>query len=222
MGDLSLTQFYNSLPKPFLGRNKYELSSQVLGFDYRLLSGYQVFNSSLPSQIKQFVMEYSEVILLPNKYNGNIIGFLLRAIKTKAFRYYSELPIPYGAGIHNKPYKAPWVIVESCIDSDYLRLFYPYVIATLGVTVSNFTLDFLFNTAPFVIVGFDNDEAGNNAYKRLYYKYKGFVQRLNVPQGRKDFGDILQLLCDNDYTQYEIESMLIKQSLSLSTGYCSC
>lgn len=215
---MNLDQFYKTLPKPVLGRNKYEVASQYLGFDYRLLNGYQAFSSPLPSLIKQFVMEYTEVILLPNIFNNTVIGFLLRAINTKAFRYYSDTLIPYGSGINEKPYSKPWVIVESCLDSDYLRLFYPYVIATLGVTVSNITLDFLFNTSPFVIVGFDNDEAGDNAYKHLFYKYKGRVKRLNIPQGKKDFGDTLQLLCTMDYTQYEIESMLIKQSLSILTG----
>ena len=214
-----LTDFYSTLQAPILGRNKYEVSSKVLGFDYRLLNGRQAFNSDLPTQVKQFVMENSEVILLPNKFNNDVIGFLLRSMTKKAFRYYSECPIPYGAGINEKPYNLPWVIVESCLDSDYLRLFYPYVISTLGVTVSNNLLDFLFNTSPYVIVGFDNDDAGINSYKHLFYKYKGRVKKLDIPQGRKDFGDTLQLLCDMDYTQYEIESMIIKQSLTIITGY---
>ena len=46
---MTLTEFYNTLPKPTLGRNKYEMAAQVLGFNYRLLSGRQVYNSSLPS-----------------------------------------------------------------------------------------------------------------------------------------------------------------------------
>lgn len=214
---MTLTDFYNTLPKPTLGRNKYEMTAQVLGFNYRLLSGRQVYNSSLPSQIKQFVMENSEVILLPNIYSGNVIGFLLRSISKKAFRYYSEYPIPYGAGVNNKKYNEPWVIVESCLDSDFLRSFYPYVIATLGVTVSNSTLDFLFSTSPFVIVGFDNDDAGNNAYRNLFFKYKGRVKKMEVPLGKKDFGDTLQLLCSMDYTQYDIESLYIKQNLKIIT-----
>ena len=158
-------------------------------------------------------MEYGEVLALPNLFQNRVIGFLLRPIYTKAFRYYSETQSPYGAGVNNKPYNAPWIIVESCLDSDYLRQFYPYVIATLGATISNFLLDFLFSTAPYIISGMDNDDAGNAAYRKLYYKYKGRVKKLEPPNNKKDFGDTLDLLLSNNQLDFELESMMISTSI---------
>lgn len=217
---MDLNSFYQSLHKPEY-RNKYEAASHYFNLDYRIITGRDAFQTELPPQIKQFIMEYGEVLALPNKFEGSIIGFLLRPIDTKSFRYYAESKIPYGAGISEKPYTSPWIIVESCLDSDFLRQYYPYVIATMGVTISRFLLDFLFNTSPYIIAGFDNDTSGNDAFKNLCYKYKGRVKRLLPPLGNKDFGDTLQHLYMQDTQQFDLESMMIQASLSIvKEGLC--
>jgi hypothetical protein len=215
MQDLS---FYHSLPVPQY-RNKYEVSSHYFNLDYRLITGQIAYTLPLPAQVKQFIMEYEEVVTMPNRFQDQVIGILLRPIYTKTFRYFSEYKTPYGAGINNKPYTLPWVIVESCLDADFLRQYYPYVIATFGVTVSNFLQEFLFETAPYIIVGFDNDEAGLQAYKKMYYKYKGRVKKIEPPLNNKDFGDTLNHLFTNNLIQFELESLLIKTSLQALTGY---
>lgn len=207
-----LTEFYNTLPNT-LSRNKYEAASNYLNLGYRRITGRLAYNSPMPPSINQFIMEYGEAIALPNIFRGEVVGLLMRPVGKKTFRYYSELNIPYGAGVNNKPYSKPWVIVESCLDADFLRIFYPYVIATFGVTVSNFTQSFLFGTSPYIIAGFDNDEAGEHAYKKMYYKYKGRVQKLLPPYPNKDFGDTLQHLYDLDFSKYDLESSLIRNSL---------
>lgn len=214
---MELTSFYNTLQDPQY-RNKYEISSHYFNLNYKIITGRDSYNSDLPYQIKQFIMEHGEVISLPNIYKTEVIGLLLRPIYTKTFRYFSEYNIPYGAGVNNKPYIKPWVIVESCLDADFLRRFYPYVIATFGVTVSNFLQDFLFNTAPYVIAGFDNDEAGEQAYKKMFYKYKGKVKKIEPPLGNKDFGDTLNHLYTSNTAQFELESLLIQTSLQTITG----
>lgn len=213
---MGISDFYHTLPKPQY-RNKYEVASNYFNLDYRIITGQIVYTLDIPYQVKQFVMEYGEVIALPNKFQDKIIGFLLRPIYTKAFRYYSEIPIPYGAGINDKPYTLPWIIVESCLDSDYLRQFYPYVIATLGATISNFLQDFLFNTAPYIISGLDNDEAGNNAYRRLCYKYKGCVKKLEAPMNNKDFGETLDCLVTHNFSEFDLENLMIKNNIQLIT-----
>lgn len=209
---MDLTSIYNTFPQPQY-RNKYELASHYYGLNYRIITGQIAYNLDIPPVVKQFIMEHGEVLALPNCFQGSIVGLLLRPIYTKAFRYFSESLIPYGAGINNKPYNSPWVIVESCLDSDYLRQFYPYVIATQGATISNFLLDFLFSTSPYIISGMDNDDAGNEAYRKLYYKYKGRVKKLDPPNNNKDFGDTLDLLLSNNLLDFELESMIISTSI---------
>lgn len=209
--------FYSNLPLP-QHRNKYEVASHFFNLDYRIITGQIAYTLPLPAQIKQFIMEYGEVITLPNKYKDKTVGFLLRPVYKKTFRYYSDSKIPYGAGVHNKTYSYPWVIVESCLDSDFLRKFYPYVIATFGVTISNFLQDFLFSTSPYVVVGFDMDEAGDLAYKKMLYKYKGRVKRVEPPFGNKDFGDTLQHLYENNTAQFELESLFIQTTLQTLVG----
>ena len=209
---MDLTTIYNSFPESQY-RNKYEMASHYYNLNYRLITGRIAYTLDILPQVKQFIMEYQEVLALPNMFSNKVIGFLLRPIYTKAFRYYSETHIPYGAGINNKPYSSPWIIVESCLDSDYLRQFYPYVIATQGATISNFLQEFLFSTSPYIISGMDNDDAGNMAYRKLCYKYKGRVRKLDPPNGKKDFGEILDLLLSNDQLNFELESMMVKMSI---------
>lgn len=215
---MDITEFYTSLPSPTLNRNKYETASHVLSLGYKIISGADAYKSPLSVPVKKFIMENREVIMLPNIFKDTVVGYLLRTIHTKSFRYIYEYPIPYGAGVNDKPYMYPWIIVESCLDADFLRKFYPFVIATLGVSVSNFLMDFLFNTAPYIIVGFDNDEAGNKAYKSMNYKHHGKVLRLDVPFGNKDFGDTLENLQNQNFSQYELESAYIKTAIQNIVG----
>ena len=209
---MDINSIYNTFPKPQY-RNKYEVASHYFNLDYRIITGQISYKLDLPPQIKQFIMEYKEVLVLPNRFQDRVVGFLLRPTDTKAFRYFSETQIPYGAGVNNKPYTYPWIIVESCLDSDYLRQFYPYVIATQGATISNFLLDFLFGTSPYIISGMDNDEAGERAYRKLYYTYKGRVRKLEPPNNKKDFGETLDLLLSNNLLDFELESMMINTSI---------
>ena len=213
-----LTTFFTSL-HPVQYRNKYEITSHYFGLDYRIATGRDAFTSPLPPPIKQFIMEHGEVIVIPNWFKEQIVGILLRPVSTKTFRYYSDYTIPYGAGINDKPYDQPWVVVESSLDSDFLRQYYPYVIASFGVTVSNFLQDFLFNTSPYIIAGFDNDEAGEQVFKKLCYKYRGRVKKITPPFDNKDFGDTLNHLTTSNITQFELESLIIKTSLQILTGY---
>ena len=213
---MSISDFYPTLQDPQY-RNKYEVASHYFNLNYKIITGQVSYSLDIPYQVKQFIMEHGEVLALPNIFQNKVIGFLLRPIYTKAFRYYSELPIPYGAGVNEKPYTYPWVIVESCLDSDYLRQFYPYVIATLGATISNFLQDFLFNTAPYIVSGMDNDEAGNNAYRKLCYKYKGRVKKLEAPMNKKDFGETLDCLVTHNFSGFELENLMIKNNIQLIT-----
>lgn len=213
----TLTEFYLSLKDPIYNRNKYETASNALSLGYKIVTGYDVYKSPLSREAQIFVMENKEAILLPNKFNNQVVGYLLRAVYEKRF-IAPKCIIPYGAGINNKPYLYPWIVVESCLDSDFLRNFYPFVISSYGVNVKVSTLDFLYGTAPYVIFGFDNDEAGNNAFKKMKYKYKDKAVQLSVPVGNKDFGDTLQHLQNQNFSQYDLECLFIKNSIQALIG----
>lgn len=214
---MELTEFFKSLPEVSY-RNKYELASHYFNLDYKLLTGKDAYLSDLPISLKQFIIESEEVVVLPNRFKGEIVGFLLRSVYSKGFRYYSESKIPYGAGVNNKPYNLPWVVVESCLDSDFLRRFYPYIISSLGASVSSGLREFIFNTSPYSIIALDNDDSGNNEYSRLYSRYRKKVVKLEPPLGNKDFGDTLENLVKKDFCQFELECSLIEHSIRNLVG----
>ena len=213
MSFTNLNEFYQTLGMVSSIRNKYDATTLQYNLDYRIITGRDAYYAPIGDKYKQFIMGHKEVLALPNKYNGCVVGFLLRPYDIKDFRYVSEFSIPYGAGYYDKPYDKPWIIVESCLDADYLRQYYPYVIATLGVTISNALQDFVFNTAPYVYVGFDNDTAGDGGFKKMCFKHKGQVKKLTPPFGNKDFGDTLNHLYNGNMNQFMLEDMYIKTYL---------
>lgn len=211
---MNLTEFFYSLPQIDQAYNKYCAYSLAFNNPYRLATGYDAFKYNFDNYLRQFIVEQGKCVAMPNIVNGEVTAIMFRSLAIKQFRYYNECPyIPYGAGINEKPFYKPWVIVESALDSDFLRNFYPYVIATNGTTVSNTTLSFLIGTCSTLYCAFDCDDAGEKAFNYLRYKHsgidKGFhVKRLKTPtnfDGKhlKDFGEILDCLYNNHREDFD-------------------
>ena len=224
---MNLTEYFYSLPQIDRKYNKYASYSLAFGNPYRLATSMDAFRyDKLDGSLKQFIAEQGKCIAMPNIVNGEVTAVMFRSCADKQFRYYNECQyIPYGAGVNEKPFYKPWVIVESALDSDFLRNFYPYVIATNGTAVSNSTLSFIIGTCSTLYCAFDNDKAGIDSFHRLCMKHSGndksfHIRRLNPPtslEGKplKDFGEVLDCLHNNDLSSYEIYTMSIKTSLSL-------
>jgi hypothetical protein len=220
---MTLTEYFNSLPNIDKSYNKYAAYSLAFNNPYKIISGYEVFKyEHLDSFLKTFIIDQGKCIVMPNMFNGEVIGMVLRSIKDKQFRYYNEYEIPYGAGVNNKPYYKPWIIVESALDSDFLRNFYPFVISTNGVSVSSKYIEFIKGTCSLCYCAFDNDNAGNEAFHKLSIKHSrdGFrLKRLSPPLGLygkslKDFGEILDCLQKNQMNDYDYYISSIKYLLS--------
>lgn len=222
---MNLTEYFYSLPhidKPY---NKYASYSLAFNNPYRLITGYDVYRyDKFDVYFKSFVSDNGKCIVMPNIINGEVIGLVVRAITSKQFRYHSECKyIPYGAGVNSKPFYKPWVIVESALDSDFLRNFYPFVIATNGVSVSVDCMNFLKGTSSTVYCAFDNDTAGNEGFHRICMKHSGsdkdfHIKRLKLPSDLcgtqlKDYGDVLEFLLKNDTLTYDCCVSFIKFSL---------
>lgn len=212
---MNLTEFFNSLPQIDKPYNKYASYSLAFGNPYRMITCYEAYiYDKFDPYIRQFIIDNGKCIVMPNYFNNEVISLVFRSCCKKEFRYHIEYKnIPYGAGVNDKPFYKPWIIVESALDSDFLRNFYPYVISTNTAAVSSNTMKFLIGTCSTVYCGFDNDETGNKAFYIIRKKYanndfhiKRFLPLQNfdgTPQ--KDFGDILELLHKNnieDYTYY--------------------
>ena len=222
---MNLTEYFYSLQEIDQPYNKYASYSLAFSNQYKLVTGVDAFRyDKFDSYLKQFITSQGKCIAMPNIVNGDVTAIMFRSLSTKQFRYYNECQyIPYGAGVNDKPYYKPWIIVESALDSDFLRNFYPYVIATNGTTVSNNIITFLTNTCSTMYCGFDNDKAGNEAFNRLCMKYSGsnkdfhikrFLPPLRLEGGYlKDFGDILECLYKNLYEDYDYYVLTVKNSL---------
>lgn len=222
---MNLTEYFYSLPKIDKTYNKYAAYSLAFNNPYRLVTGVDAFRySSFDAYLKQFIADQGKCIAMPNIVNGEVIAIMFRSCADKQFRYYNECSyIPYGAGVNEKPFHKPWVIVESALDSDFLRNFYPFVIATNGTTVSKNILSFLEGTSSTIYCAFDNDVAGDKAFHYLCTKHsgtdKGFhIKRLKPPMSfdgkpLKDYGDILDCLYKNHKEDYDYYVLTVKNSL---------
>jgi len=172
---MNLTEYFYSLPQIDKPYNKYAAYSLAFNNPYRLVTPVDAFRyEHFDSYLKNFIAEQGKCIAMPNIVDGDVTAIMFRSCADKFFRYYNECQyIPYGAGVNEKLYHKPWVIVESALDSDFLRNFYPFVIATNGTTVSKNILTFLEGTSSTVYCAFDNDVAGDKAFHYLCAKHSG-------------------------------------------------
>lgn len=222
---MNLTEYFNFLPPVDKVYNKYAAYSLAFNNPYRIATGVEAFRyERFDSYLKQFMVEQGKCIAMPNIVNGEVTAIMFRSLSSKLFRYYNECQyIPYGAGVNEKPYYKPWIIVESALDSDFLRNFYPFVIATNGTTVSNNIMTFLQNTCSTVYCGFDFDKAGIDAFHRICKKYSSdsncfHIKRLSTPldfngNHLKDFGEIIDCLYSRNIDDYDYYVSLIKMSI---------
>lgn len=222
---MNLTEYFYSLPQIDKPYNKYASYSLAFNNPYRLITGYDVYRyDKFDAYFRSFVSDNGKCIVMPNILNGEVIDLVVRAITSKQFRYHTECKyIPYGAGVNSKPFYKPWVIVESALDSDFLRNFYPFVIATNGVSVSADCMNFLKGTSSTVYCAFDSDTAGNEGFHRICMKHSGsdkdfHIKRLKPPSDLygtqlKDYGDVLEFLFKNDTLTYDCCVSFIKFSL---------
>ena len=224
---MNLTEFFNSLQPVDKLYNKYAAYSLAFNNPYKIATPVDAFKyDGFDAYLKQFIIDQGKCIAMPNIFNNEVISIMFRAITSKQFRYYTECSyIPYGAGFNEKKYfSAPWIIVESVLDSDFLRNFYPFVIATNGTTVSNNIMSFIKGTCSTVYCAFDNDTAGNEAFHRLCMKHSGsdklfHIKRLKPPMKLdgsylKDFGEVLDYLYTNNISDYNYYVSDIKSILS--------
>lgn len=222
---MNLTEFFYSLPQIDRAYNKYAAYSLAFNNPYRLATGVDAFRyEKFDSYLKNFIASQGKCIAMPNIVNGEVTAIMFRSCADKLFRYYNECQyIPYGAGVNEKPFYKPWVIVESVLDSDFLRNFYPFVIATNGTAVSKNVMNFLQGTCSTLYCGFDSDKAGNEAFHRLCMKYSGadkcfHIKRLYTPMNLeggylKDFGEALDCLFNKHTDDYDYYVLAIKNSM---------
>lgn len=223
---MNLTEYFNSLAPVDKPYNKYAVYSLSFNNPYRIATSYDAFkNNDFDVHLKDFIAQQGKCIVMPNMLGNEVIGLVFRSLQSKQFRYYTKYKyIPYGAGINDKQYYKPWLIVESALDSDFIRNFYPYVIATNGVSVSNNIMNFLKGTCSTLYAGFDCDKAGDEAFHRLCIKYSGadkdfHIKRFKTPtnfDGKqlKDFGEILDCLYNKNINDYDYYVSSLKYSLT--------
>lgn len=222
---MSLTDFFNSLnpiDKPY---NKYASYSLAFNHPYKLASSYDAFKyDKFEPYLRNWIAEQGKCIVMPNWFNNEVIAVVFRSVQSKQFRYYNESNyIPYGAGVNNKPYYKPWLIVESALDADFIRNFYPYTISTNGVSVSNNIMNFIKGTCSTLYCGFDLDKAGEEAFHHLCMKHSGkdkefHIKRFSTPinfngDHLKDFGEILDQLHNHQFDEYDYCCSQLKYSL---------
>jgi hypothetical protein len=222
---MNLTEYFYSLSPVDKKYNKYAAFSLAFNNPYRLAAGVDAFKfDKFDPYLKKFIAEQGKCVVMPNIMNSEVIGLVFRSCSSKQFRYYNECKyIPYGAGVNEKPYYKPWLIVESALDSDFLRQFYPFVVATNGVAVQKFCMDFLLGTCSTLYCGFDCDKAGDEAFHRLCMKHSGgdkcfHIKRFLTPMNfdgthLKDFGEVLDSLYKEHYDDYDYYTLCIKKSL---------
>ena len=204
-------------------KNKYTYLSYKRYPQYRYLTLNDLFKNKItkkdiPSHIFDFIAREGEVLLIANVVSNVVVNVQLRSFKTKTFLAYgSQSYLFYGFGYlsPNFKYGDPVVIVEGTVDADYLRTLYPNVMACMTAGMSSMQLNLLKYLTDYVVLAYDNDDAGRRAVekdKRRLINDKFRVEVLNHPDV-KDPGDVLQLKMDGDDFEYQIKESYYKTYL---------
>ncbi len=201
--------------------NKYTYLAYKYNYPYRIFNNKSLWsyykrnknNMDISISIQKFLEENENVLFIPNIINNEVVHIICRSFKEKKFMNVSEYKQTFyqiGNLSNNRKYYEPIILVEGTADCDYLKTIYNDVLACLTDSISSFNLQVLKSLTNNVLLCFDNDNAGKEAYikesKKL--RYNGIsVRKINHVDNVKDVGDILEMekngFSDNEITYYK-------------------
>ena len=197
-------------------KNKYLYFLNNYNTDYRFISASKLlinYNTELPTFLVDYLKNYGDSILIPNKIGDIVYSLTFRNITGKKqflkLGGTSHLFYDLGKLPEDFKYGTPIVIVEGNIDCDVIKQLYPYALATLTNAMSLNQIRLLAHLTDKVILAYDNDEAGKQGYWNTYNtltRYGFKVKRFEHSNSLKDFGDLLDMkMTDKDNYDYLIE-----------------
>lgn len=136
------------------------------------------------------------------------LGYILRGVTEKEYicAFYKPDKGPsfqpsfgwYDFG--NFTYNKPIIITEGVKDALFIKQYYPYTIASLSCKLSESFCRFIASLTTNVLIAFDADTAGENAFKSAAKKFGAVgvnVKRFAPQGGCKDFGEYFKKDLDN-------------------------
>lgn len=155
----------------------------------------------LPSYIVEQIKEepmvaISEEFMVNNQPHNFRLKF--RSLSNKRFLTVGTTPVPVGFSdfLPNFNYNTPVIIVEGEKDMQALKEVYPYTLAMATNNVNQRTFELLRSITTNLIIGFDNDNPGNQGYQSLLKKNRFTKSNLSIkrllPQNH-DFGEYFEL-----------------------------
>lgn len=184
------------VPTTLAADNKYILLSQGI-----IETGYLDINDILlkSTPLDSYIKEFGQVLVFPNKCNGEIINLLVRPLNGKAAMLkLGNNALPYNIGNFSKDFKYgdPIILVEGIADLGAIKLLDNTlnVVAMQSASLPREHYDVIASFTNKVIILNDNDKAGNTAKRKMIQTFKEYnitTKFVEQYSGLKDTGEIL-------------------------------
>lgn len=182
--------------------NSHESDDPVVVDAWKFLFGRKLFNEEEFDNSPYYVAKagpYKNRIIIPFRVGEAVIYYQARAIYNDSPKYLNP---PSDAGVKSSDVLYPYdedaeyvVVTEGPFDAISLQLKGVNATCTMGCSVSHTQADILSTFKGRIIVGYDNDSAGQEGLDRFENlrkeKRMGHIYTCNPPQGCKDWNDAL-------------------------------
>ena len=182
--------------------NSHESDDPVVVDAWKFLFGRSLFNTEEFENAPYYVAKagpYKNRIIIPFRVGNVVIYYQARAIYNDHPKYLNP---PADAGVKSSDVLYPYdedadyvVVTEGPFDAISLQLGGVNATCTMGCSVSHAQADILSTFKGRIIVGYDNDSAGQEGLERFEQlrkeKRMGHIYTCNPPKGCKDWNDAL-------------------------------
>lgn len=176
------------------------------------------------SNLFGFMERNGPFLVVSNEILKSINAVYLRGIEKKENTVLlNGRKLPYGIGTlsRNRRFSDPLIICEGMADCEFIRTIYPDCIAMMGSTLSDYEYNIVKRLSGRILICTDNDAPGDSAWEKMKRKFKFDrvpVERIELPYGLKDAGDILELKFRRRTEDYRLCLELFESQIRIATS----
>lgn len=183
----------------------------------------KVTRNDIPEYVFDFIADHGQVLGIANRFNNKVDYIIFKSLTEKKFLTAgSARALPYGVGSFSQFHYGDWiVVVEGLKDCDAMSQIYPNTVATQTAGMGTVLREVLTSMTNRFILFYDQDESGEKAYKRDFYKLRDLgcqVVKGQHPYGTKDSGEIVDTLYKGDSFQAQYLEEFYRSQITAITG----
>lgn len=212
-----ITAYYNHNPYVRLVTTVHLINEVINGVEFPKVKR----SVDIPDYAFDMIVEQGRALLFLEPGSG--YGILKQFDSKRFLTFGKQRSVPFGLSNFVKPipnelniterftYGKPILIVEGLRDCLDAQTIYPYTLAMQTSSIPLLVKEVLHTLTDTIILGLDNDEAGQKGVRNLLYKKEFNYKTLTYPDNYKDIGTLSQLYYKDKFSYDYFKSFLATQ-----------